>query len=110
MKTDTPAVTCAQTYDVKVERESITLADVMGPGSGYSVRLRGPVDANWLRCYKRLRVESPSFSRFTLENGCVLFACRTGDALTDVESILRILDALVRQTNELAFASAEPIE
>jgi hypothetical protein len=41
-----------------------------------------------------------------MEGERVLFACRTGDALTDAESILRILDTLVQRVNELATASA----
>jgi hypothetical protein len=36
----------------------------------------------------------------------VLFACRAGDALTDVQAILRILDSLLSQVNALATASA----
>jgi len=100
-----PGVACDQTYDVKVVRESIALAEVLGAGTGYSVQLQGPLDGTWLDCYRRLRAESPSFFRFCLEGDKVLFACRTGDALTDVGMILRILDTLVERVNELAIAS-----
>ena len=94
------------TYDVKVVRESIALAEVMGAGAGYSVQLDGPIDGTWLDCYRRLRADSPSFFRFCLEGDRVLFACRAGDAISDVGLILRLLDTLVERVNELATASA----
>ena len=95
-----------QTYAVTVDRGSVAQVELLGSGSGYEVALRGHKDSNWLECYKRLRSDSPSFFRFCMEGERVLFACRTGDALTDVESILRILDTLVQRVNELATASA----
>ena len=101
-----PAVATQQTYDVGVDRGSLAQVELLGSGSGYEVALRGHRDANWLECYKRLRTDSPSFFRFCMEGERVLFACRTGDALTDVESILRILDTLIQRVNELATASA----
>jgi hypothetical protein len=101
-----PAVADVQAYDVRVDRSSLSQAALLGPGSGYSVQLKGTLDANWLACYRRLRTDSPSFFRFCLEGENVLFACRAGDATTDIESILRILDALVQRVNEQATASA----
>jgi len=101
-----PAVASQQTYDVVVDRESVSRLELLGPGSGYAISLKGHRDSNWLECYRRLRTDSPSFFRFCMEEDRVLFACRAGDALTDVESILRILDSLVQRVNELACASA----
>ncbi len=100
------AVATGRTYDVTIDRSSLTETELLGPGKGYSVDLEGPADRNWLESYRRLRVESPSFFRFCLEGRTVLFACRAGDILTDVESILRILQTLIRETNELASAAA----
>jgi hypothetical protein len=101
-----PAVSGQQTYDVTVDRGSLAQVEILGSGSGYEVALRGHRDVNWLACYKQLRSDSPSFFRFCMEGERVLFACRAGDALTDVESILRVLDTLVQRVNELATASA----
>jgi len=101
-----PAVASLYTYDVAVDRDSLAQVELLGSGSGYEVALRGHKDSNWLECYKRLRSDSPSFFRFCMEGERVLFACRAGDALTDVESILRVLDTLVQRVNELATASA----
>jgi hypothetical protein len=101
-----PEVAGQQTYDVAVDRGSLAQVKLLDSGSGYEVTLRGHKASNWLDCYKRLRGDSPSFFRFCMEGERVLFACRAGDALTDVESILRILDTLVAQVNELATASA----
>jgi hypothetical protein len=101
-----PAVPGQLTYDVAVDRGSLAQVELLGSGSGYEVALRGHRDANWLACYKQLRSDSPSFFRFCMEGERVLFACRAGDALTDVESILRVLDTLVQRVNELATASA----
>ena len=101
-----PAVAGLYTYDVAVDRGSLAQVELLGSGSGYEVTLRGHKDSNWLDCYKRLRTDSPSFFRFCMEGERVLFACRSGDALTDAESILRILDSLVQRVNELATASA----
>jgi hypothetical protein len=95
-----------QKYEVAVDRCSITETEVMGLGKGYSVALTGAIDANWLGCYRKLRVDSPSFFRFCLEDGRVLFASRAGDAMTDVESILRILEMLLNRANELASVRA----
>jgi hypothetical protein len=101
-----PGVAGQQTYDVTVDRGSLAQVELLGSGSGYEVALRGHRDANWLACYKQLRSDSPSFFRFCMEGERVLFACRAGDALTDAESILRILDTLVQRVNDLATASA----
>src|SRR5262249_58741989 len=99
-------VACLPTYDVRVVRESIGLAEVLGTGAGYSVQLDGPIDATWRDCYRRLQTDSSSFFRFCLEGNRVLFACRAADAISDVGMILRILDTLVERVNELATASA----
>jgi hypothetical protein len=99
------ATTPDHKYAVAVDRCSLTETELLGLGKGYSIALTGTIDANWLGCYRKLRVDSPSFFRFCLEDGKILFACRSGDVLTDVESILRILDMLLLRANELASAS-----
>src|SRR5262249_11849118 len=96
----------ARAYDVAADRASLAQTELLGAGQGYSVRLLGHLDSRWLECYRKLRMDSPSFFRFCLEGGCVLFACRAGDALTDVQAILRILDTLLSRVNELATTSA----
>jgi len=93
-----------QRYDVAVDRCSLTETELLGQGKGHSVALTGAIDENWLGCYRKLRADSPSFFRFCLEDGRVLFACRAGDVMTDVESILKILDMLLSRVNELASA------
>ena|SRR5262244_1551607 len=94
-------------YAVAVDRCSLTQTELLGVGQGYSIELTGKIDANWLGCYRKLRVDSPSFFRFCLEEGKILFACRASDVVTDVESILRILDMLLSRANELASTSRE---
>lgn len=103
-----PAAGGERGYDVAADRGSLTRTELLGAGQGYSVRLTGRLDSRWLDCYRKLRVDSPSFFRFCLEGGHVLFACRAGDALTDLESILRILDMLLARANELASANPDP--
>jgi len=111
MKTElVSSVARGRVYDVAADRASLSRTELLGAGQGYSVRLLGHLDSRWLECYRKLRAESPSFFRFCLEGGCVLFACRAGDALTDVQAILRILDALLTQVNGLATASASAEE
>jgi hypothetical protein len=99
------AVASDQTYAVAIDRSSLAETELLGLGKGYCVGLVGTIDANWLGCYRKLRVDSPSFFRFCLEDRRVLFACRAGDALTDVTSILGTLDVLLKRANELASAS-----
>lgn len=89
-----------QTYDVAIDRSSLAETELLGLGQGYSVELIGTIDANWQECYRKLRLDSPSFFRFCLEDRRVLFACRTGDVLTDVASILGTLDTLLKRANE----------
>lgn len=97
-------------YDVASDHASLARTELLGAGQGYSVRLLGHLDARWLECYRKLRTDSPAFFRFCLEGGNVLFACRAGDALTDIQAILRILDTLLVRVNELATASASSEE
>jgi hypothetical protein len=99
------AVASDKTYDVSVDRSSLAETELLGLGKGYCVELAGTIDANWLGCYRKLRVDSPSFFRFCLEDRKVLFACRAGDALTDITSILGTLDVLLKRASELASAS-----
>jgi hypothetical protein len=101
------ATTPNHNYAVAVDRCSLTETELLGVGKGYSVALTGTIDANWLGCYRKLRVDSSSFFRFCLEEGKILFACRAGDVLTEVESILRILDVLLNRANELASMSRD---
>jgi len=95
--------------DVAIDRDSLAETDLGGSGRGYSVRLSGPVDSNWLESYRLLHRESAKFFRFYLdaETRSVMFACRAGDVLTDVTSILQILDSLIELTNKHASERAE---
>jgi hypothetical protein len=96
----------ALAYAVAVDRSSLGDAPLLGTGNGFSVELTGPVDKNWLECYRVLRVESPSFFRFCLEGRRILFACRSEDVVSDVEGVLKTLDSLIKRVNALASVNA----
>lgn len=99
------ATAAIEGYAVTADRSRLTETEVLGAGKGYAIELKGSIDANWLSAYRKLRLDSPSFFRFCLEGERVLFACRAGDAVTDVNAILGILDMLLKRANELATAS-----
>ncbi len=96
----------ALAYTVKVDRSTLSDAPLLGTGNGFSVELAGPVDNIWLEAYRVLRMDSPTFFRFCLEGRRILFACRAGDALSDVEMVLKTLDSLLQRVNALASLNA----
>lgn len=97
-----------ETYDVAVDRPSLKAAVLGGGETGYTVELKGLIDARWIESYRRLRTESPSFYRFYLDdrNASVLFACRARDIQADILTVLKILDSLVEQVNRHASSAS----
>lgn len=86
-------------YDVMVDRGS--LKGWQPGGSAYSVQLIGRMDEEWLEAYRILRAESVGFSRFHLDANTkvVMFTCRAGDELSDIDSVLDMVEALVELAN-----------
>jgi len=97
-------------YEVAIDRETLKAWELAG--TAYSVQLVGEIDPRWLSAFRSIRSDSAGFSRFHLDSTSkmVVFACRSGDAPSDVVSVLGTLDSLVRLSNLYASGSSGAVE
>jgi len=86
--------------DVRVDHATLRIVEV-GRGTGYAVRLLGPIDEGWSLRFRNLKTHARIFSRFGLDasTGTVSFSRETTDTPADVIEALQALDTLVARAN-----------
>ena len=91
-------------YDVVVDHATLRSVDLGQKGSGYSIRLVGRIDEDWIRCFRSVQSDSQPFSRFALDprNWLVSFLRQSDDGPADVITALDALDAFVHRVNRHA--------
>lgn len=91
-------------YDVVVDHATLRSVDLGSKGSGYSVRLVGRIDEDWIRSFRSLQSDSRPLSRFALDprSWLVSFLRQSDDGPADVITALDELDAFVHRINRHA--------
>ena len=91
-------------YDVIVEHESLTTVSMGRKGSGYRVRLAGPLDGRWCASFGNIQARLQQWAGFELDRleGAVSFRHEADAPPTELIDKLERLDDLVSQTNFVA--------
>jgi hypothetical protein len=91
-------------YDVIVDHETLTTISMGRKGSGYRVRLSGPVDGRWYSSFGNIQGRLQHWAGFEVDRleGAVSFRHEADAPPTELIDKLERLDDLVSQTNFVA--------
>ena len=91
-------------YDVVVDHATLRALDMGQKGTGYSVRLVGRIDEDWIRCFRSVQGDSRGLAHFVLDPRAwsVSFLRQSDDGPADVITALDALDAFVHRVNRYA--------
>lgn len=94
----------ARDFEVVVDHATLRVIDLGARGTGYSVRLVGPIDEDWVRCFRSVQADALPFGRFVLnpQAWTVSFLRSAGDGPADVMAVLESLDSLIHRVNRFA--------
>lgn len=91
-------------YDIVVDHATLRALDMGQKGSGYSVRLVGRIDDDWVRCFRNVQGDSTRLAHFVLDPRAwsVSFLRQSDDGPADVITALDALDVFVHRVNRYA--------
>ena len=91
-------------YDIVVDHATLRALDMGYRGTGYSVRLVGRIDGDWIRCFRNVQGDSRRLARFILDprSWSVSFLRQSDDGPADVMTALDALDTFVHRVNRYA--------
>jgi len=91
-------------YDVIVEHASLMTVPMGRKGSGYRVRLTGPLDGRWFASFGNVQARLPHWVHFQLDRleGSISFPHAADAPPTELIDKLEQLDDLVSQVNFVA--------
>jgi hypothetical protein len=94
-------------YDVVVDHATLRMVDMDSRSAGYAVRLVGPIDDAWIRCFRSVQADARPLARFVLDPRAwsISFLRRSDDGPADVIAALQALDDFIRRVNRYAGAT-----